>query len=137
MLSKIIVVGALCLPMAAAAESSVHPIDAEESACLDHSGGVTANMITCSSQALESWDKALNQVYSKLKEKLDDNGRKALRDAQRLWIRYRDAEFANIDAIYLGRLQGTMWRPVAVGAKSELVKARVMDLSAYLGDLSE
>ena len=45
-----------------------------------------------SKKAFEKADAALNDAYGKLLATLDDEGKKKLRDAERLWVKFRDAE---------------------------------------------
>jgi uncharacterized protein YecT (DUF1311 family) len=45
----------------------------------------------CASKEFTAADKRLNDVYSKLNKLLDPEGQRKLREAQRAWIKYRDA----------------------------------------------
>ncbi|WP_462383550.1 lysozyme inhibitor LprI family protein [Pseudomonas sp. Marseille-QA0892] len=46
----------------------------------------------CTDQAYRAADLALNQTYQTLRKRLSENGRTKLKDAQRAWISFRDAE---------------------------------------------
>lgn len=59
--------------------------------CLDKASGVTAEMITCISAETKRQDVRLNENYNKLGSKLSANRKKALLEAQRAWIKFRDA----------------------------------------------
>jgi uncharacterized protein YecT (DUF1311 family) len=59
--------------------------------CLDKAGGVTSEMIACMGAETKRQDARLNEQYSKLSSRLSANRRKALLEAQRAWIRFRDA----------------------------------------------
>ena len=59
--------------------------------CLDKASGVTVEMITCISAETKRQDVRLNESYNKLGSKLSANRKKALLEAQRAWIKFRDA----------------------------------------------
>jgi len=59
--------------------------------CLDKASGVTFEMITCISAETKRQDVRLNENYNKLGSKLSANRKKALLEAQRAWIKFRDA----------------------------------------------
>ena len=107
-------------------EEEKHPIDAamDKASEKDPSTGGRTEAID---DALESWDKLLNESYQKLKAKLDRDGAKALRDSQRAWIAWRDKEIANLDKIY-GKLRGTMYVPMHAYAKMNLTRQRALQL---------
>jgi uncharacterized protein YecT (DUF1311 family) len=63
----------------------------EYSACMDKSGGVTAKMLDCISAETNRQDARLNDNYKKLMSKLSEERKKSLLEAQRAWIRFRDA----------------------------------------------
>ncbi|RKZ36725.1 MAG: DUF1311 domain-containing protein [Gammaproteobacteria bacterium] len=116
-----------------------HPIDAKTDACLEKNDS-TAGMIECSVQAEQLWDAELNRVYKALRSKLNANAKKQLKDAQLQWLKYRNAEFEAIKGIYKGIYDamggGTMWGMIAVGARAEIVKKRVLVLTGYLADFN-
>lgn len=59
--------------------------------CLDKASGVTLEIITCISAETKRQDVRLNENYNKLGSKLSANRKKALLEAQRAWIKFRDA----------------------------------------------
>jgi uncharacterized protein YecT (DUF1311 family) len=59
--------------------------------CLDKASGVTFEMITCISAETKRQDVRLNEHYNKLISKLSANRKKVLLEAQRAWIKFRDA----------------------------------------------
>lgn len=71
------------------------------SACMDESGGVTMNMLDCMGSETEQQDARLNQNYKAAMQALTPAQQTQLRDAQRLWIKFRDA-----DCSLLGSLTG-------------------------------
>ena len=70
-------------------------------ACMDESGGVTINMLDCMGSETEQQDARLNQNYKAAMQSLTPAQQTQLRDAQRLWIKFRDA-----DCALLGSLTG-------------------------------
>src|SRR3981081_1377908 len=63
----------------------------ESLTCLDKASGVTFEMITCISAETKRQDVRLNEHYNKLISKLSANRKKVLLEAQRAWIKFRDA----------------------------------------------
>jgi uncharacterized protein YecT (DUF1311 family) len=59
--------------------------------CMDKSGGGTAEMIECASDEKARQDARLNEIYKKLMSKLPAKRKKELLEAQRAWIKFRDA----------------------------------------------
>lgn len=64
----------------------------EFTACMEASGGVHFNMMDCIGQETEHQDALLNQRYRLVMAALEEAGKAALKDSQRKWIAYRDAE---------------------------------------------
>ncbi|QTA79627.1 Lysozyme inhibitor N-terminal domain-containing protein [Desulfonema limicola] len=77
------------------------------------------------------WDDELNRVYGLLRSKLKPEAQKALKNSQLAWIKYRDLEFENIDNIY-SNFQGTMYSPMRIDHRNQLIKQRVTELQSYL-----
>lgn len=50
--------------------------------------------IHCENVAMDAVEKQLNDVYSELIQQLDKNQEETLREAQRGWVKYREANFA-------------------------------------------
>ena len=59
--------------------------------CMDESGGATFRMIDCMTAETDRQDTLLNANYRAAMSALSPARKVALRDAQRLWIAYRDA----------------------------------------------
>jgi uncharacterized protein YecT (DUF1311 family) len=115
---------------AAAQEESKHPIDKALDACIDKNGS-TAGMVECTDRAYKAWDKELNKNYVALMRALKPAQKEVLRTAQLEWIKNRDADFKLIDSIY-DSLQGTMYIPMRIDARLEVVKKRALELQNYL-----
>ena len=63
----------------------------EYSACLDRANGVTFSMIDSIAAETIRQDTRLNDNYKTLSSKLSPKRKNALVDAQRAWIKFRDA----------------------------------------------
>ena len=59
--------------------------------CLDKAGGATFAIQDCISEELERQDRRLNAAYRSLMGSVPERRRAQLRDAQRKWIAFRDA----------------------------------------------
>ncbi|MDD2865416.1 MAG: lysozyme inhibitor LprI family protein [Methylococcales bacterium] len=59
--------------------------------CLDKSNGVTSEMLDCIGIETKYQDERLNKAYKALIPLLSEARKKELQEAQRLWIKYRDA----------------------------------------------
>ncbi|MBI4690767.1 MAG: DUF1311 domain-containing protein [Nitrospirae bacterium] len=86
-------------------QNQEYPIDKGLAKCIN-SDSSTAGMRDCFSEAYDMWDKELNKIYKDLMKKLSPKGQKTLKEAQTLWIKYRDAEFKLNDEI-IGNKDGT------------------------------
>ena len=80
---------------------------------------------------MTEYDKLLNKYYRKLLDKLTEEDKVKVREAQRTWLKYRDSEFKiNREIIapnsYMGG--GTMWPLVASGRSLDIIKERVFSL---------
>lgn len=105
-----------------------HPINRALSVCLDKDY-TTVGMIDCASTAYESWDDELNKQYRALLVKLSPADAAKLKDSQRKWLAFRDAEVSLIDSIY-AKLEGTMWLPTIVMDKSTIIEERTLQLQS-------
>jgi uncharacterized protein YecT (DUF1311 family) len=112
-----------------------HPIDREYDECMEkHSS--TAGMVECTDKAYKKWDAELNRAYGELLKKLPAKKAAILKQSQRDWLIYRDANFRLIDAIY-DELQGTMYIPMRLYAKLRIVRERALLLSGYVELMGE
>lgn len=104
-------------------------IDATLETCLNRDPS-TAGMIQCLAAAETSWDQELNGAYRSLRGSMPADVAEDLRTAQRAWLNFRDKDFAFSGEFYV-RMEGTMWRPVAVSHRVDTVRDRVVDLLNY------
>ncbi|SHK49921.1 lysozyme inhibitor LprI family protein [Thermocrinis minervae] len=106
-----------------------HPIDVWLEKCIEKDSS-TAEMINCSNKAYEMWDKELNRVYQELMKKLSPEEKELLKESQRQWLKFRDAEFRFINQIY--GYEGGFYHTQRIGSKIDLVRERVLHLLDYL-----
>lgn len=71
---------------------TAHPIDLAFAAAMQRSGGVTVDMRDAQGEAYQAWDRELNRLYAELMQRLEPEGRKSLRAAQRAWLAYDKAQ---------------------------------------------
>lgn len=67
------------------------------STCMDKSGGVTLNMIECIVAENKTQDARLNKAYKALSAALPPARKSQLQEAQRAWIKFRDANCSFYD----------------------------------------
>ena len=126
----------LLLPMfVCAQDAQKHPIDKALDTCTDKNP-TTGGMVSCTEVAYKKWDQELNKSYQTLMARLKPAGRQLLKSAQLSWITYRDNEFKLIDNIYDG-IQGTMYIPMRVDEKMQVVKQRALALASHIDMLDE
>ena len=109
-----------------------HAIDLWFEKAMDKTEGVTVNIRNVQGEAYSRWDKELNRVYGELLNKFNDEDKKKLKEAQRAWVKFRDAESDLLwaEALY-GGAGGTL-APVAVSdAARMIVRQRVCTLVQY------
>lgn len=108
-------------------------IDTALAACLDSPGGVsTVGQQDCAAKAYAAWDAELNRVYQGLMKSLDPPSAALLRDSQRCWLAFFEAEKKFQRGGWV-RSQGTLGGVTAGLANVDLVRSRVMTLRAYRG----
>lgn len=106
------------------------PIDAEIE-WLESKDPSTAGMVQAASRGCELWDRELNRVYQELLKEIAAAEREKLRSSQRAWVTFRDANRESIGGVY-GAAKGTMYRPMAVYAELNVIKARAQQLRTLL-----
>jgi uncharacterized protein YecT (DUF1311 family) len=77
-------------------------------------------------------DKELNEVYQKILKPLDDDiTKKKFVDAQKAWLKFRDAQ----GAFDSDEMRGGSGEPMLLAAsETETTKARIVELKKYLAD---
>jgi len=111
-----------------------HPIDKFEEECISKNS-TTAGMANCTYEARKKWDAEMNKYYKLLMGLLDKMGQDKLRESQRVWIKFRDAEFENIENMYHQR--ATMYIPIRSGDRKDIVEQRALQLKSYYEESKE
>jgi uncharacterized protein YecT (DUF1311 family) len=103
-------------------------LSAEYSKCIEQSGGTDPGMLDCMGAEAERQDKRLNDAYKKLMNELKPDRRKELQEAQRLWIKYTEANCN----FYLDPEGGTAAKLVASECPVRPKAARAKELENLL-----
>ena len=136
----VMIVGMACViffvaPLYAASKpTETDRIDADYNSCLSKADGVTSNIRDCTSKAYPSMDKRLNQLFKTLMGKLPANNKELLKNAQKKWLAFRDAE-KELSLELDPEKGGTMQMINADSFAYEMLKKRVKDLEGYLAGL--
>lgn len=85
--------------------------------------GNTFQMVECLKDKTAQWDKRLNVAYQKALQDAQPAQRDQLRNAQRLWVQYRDA-----NCLYYGMGEGTIARLDAGECMRSMTEARAREL---------
>lgn len=88
----------------------------------------TSGMLYYTEVAIQEYDTLLNTYYQLLMSKLPAEDHPTLRQAQRNWIAYRDAEFALNARVRSYNDHGSMHLVMKSGSELHFVKDRVNDL---------
>lgn len=88
--------------------------------CMDRSEGVTLNMLECFGAETKRHDLRLNQNFQAALQTLESEQQKGLREAQRAWIGFRDAQCGFIDNLTGGSID----RINAADCMLEMTKTR-------------
>ena len=83
--------------------------------------------------AVDSANAEIDKIYKQLMGKLDPEQQKSLKEAQRAWIKWRDAE-ADTIARLGGSIGGSALRVDYAIAQEKLIKERTEVLRGYLKD---
>jgi uncharacterized protein YecT (DUF1311 family) len=86
-------------------------------------GGSTMEMVDCLSAQRTHWDKELTIAYQKAMKEAPPAQKEKLREAERAWIKYRDANCAYYDAG-----EGTIARINAAACLRDMTKRRAEEL---------
>ena len=81
--------------------------------------------------AVDQANTRLDAVYKRLMGKLDADGQKALKEAERSWIKWRDDE-AMLIARVGGAVGGSSMRVDFANAQLELINQRIEALTDYV-----
>lgn len=98
--------------------------------CYDNAG-TQAAMDECANAALKTSDKKLNELYKRIEGRLKDDPdtKKLLVQAQRDWVKFRDAECSFQTAQAVG---GSVMPMLVAQCMDGLTQSRVQDFTGYL-----
>ncbi|SJZ94805.1 lysozyme inhibitor LprI family protein [Consotaella salsifontis] len=101
------------------------PAVAEEAADTDPAceQATTQGIVECLSDQAERWDTRLNAAYKTAMDGMSEERRKGLRDVQRQWIAWRDANCG-----WYAEGEGTISRIEAAECDRSLTRARALEL---------
>lgn len=121
----------LSIPTLPALAADQDPLDKALDACLAKpEGASTLGMVECTGEAIEAWDKRLNEVYQQVMARLDPKSRELLRASQRRWVAFREAEH-EVMAGPWREDRGTIIRVLTANADLSAIKERVHELELY------
>lgn len=96
----------------------------------------TIAMIESANFSEQEYDKLLNKYYKILYNRLNAEGKQALKTTQRNWIKLRDSDNTlirqMIAQIYDDMGGGSIWGVVGANARADVTRRRVVDLYSYL-----
>lgn len=105
-------------------------IGAASRVCMDEPGGSsTVGMSECTMRENAWWDQHLNFLYQDLKDNLTSEQFTKLRDAQRAWIKFRDAD---CDFNYEYWKEGTIRSTFYTSCVLDKTASRAIELEGYL-----
>jgi uncharacterized protein YecT (DUF1311 family) len=83
----------------------------------------TLATVDCVSAKTKVWDQRLNRAYQSLAQRIDAGQREPLKAAQRLWIRYRDA-----NCRFYGSQEGSIREIQAAECLRAMTQDRALEL---------
>jgi uncharacterized protein YecT (DUF1311 family) len=104
-----------------------HPIDQQFEKCGEAEGWSTMGVQICLGQASDAWDKELNRTYGELMALLDEEQKVIVREAQRDWVAFRDAESASVYLTYQFEM-GSGWGVELAEYNVAIIRKRVEQL---------
>lgn len=122
------VVATLIASSPAFAEKSDELFTLEYSKCMDKTEGVDPAMLECIGAETSRQDKKLNDAYKKLMAELTPERQQELREAQRLWIKYMEANCF----FYYDPDGGTLARLSSSGCYARAKAERAKELENFL-----
>ena len=110
----------LALMFAAQAPENEQPVYPSDPPCAD---STTYGIARCLEKQWHVWDKRLNTEYSAALKRVSPQARPWLRQAQQLWVKYRNANCQ----MYASH-EGTVAQLWSVGCPLDMTKKRALEL---------
>ena len=117
--------GAVSSAVAASPEERVDPIDKAATECLNSPAGQTT-----AGMAFLAYDKQLNAVYKKVLASVDPESAKQIRDAQRKWVAWREAQIKADNGPWRAD-RGSIASMDIEALNVDAVRARIKELQYY------
>lgn len=102
-------------------------IDETLEQCIKKNGQTNNGTIACLADALDAWEKQLQDTYALLYSQMEGSNKTNLQLSQKAWQEYKRAQFKFLETYY-GTMEGTMYRQVMIGEKIAVVKRRFEEL---------
>lgn len=83
----------------------------------------TIAIVECVEAKTKLWDQRLNKAYKELPQRLDAGQLAPLKEAQRLWVKYRDANCG-----FYGSGEGTIRQIQAAECRRSMTQDRALEL---------
>lgn len=113
--------------------TNAHRIDQDIQKISDYDPS-TAGQVRAAEWGCKAWALELHRVFDQLMSMFNESEQEVLRNAQQAWIVFRDMEFKLLETIY-AKMEGTMYRPMQVFARMNIIKARALQLEHRLEEL--
>lgn len=117
---RFIVAAAISLTASTSCAFADDGYSAAYSACVNKAGGETASLVDCSNEELARQDARLNTAYKTAMSVLPDQNKQKLLEAQRVWIKFRDADCG----VYYSLTGGTVDLLNGSGCELDMTKER-------------
>lgn len=91
----------------------------------------TAGQTECEATAQRAYDLRMNAAYSALIKRLPADAGERLRQGQRAWLAFRDADARARAALYATR-RGTMYAPMDAASATAVIRDRALQLESLL-----
>lgn len=92
--------------------------------------GDSVYVMDCVAERYKAADRELNEIYSEAMKSLSDEGKKKFEEAQKAWLKYRDASLALITEV--NRKTGSTGNFIIEDYRATLVRKRVAELKYVL-----
>lgn len=83
----------------------------------------TVEIVACVDAKTKIWDDRLNKAYKELPKRIDAGQLDPLKEAQRLWIKYRDT-----NCMFYGSQQGSIRQIQAAECRRSMTRDRALEL---------
>lgn len=114
----------------------LHPIEKAVQDCMQKENYSTFGMSGCVDESVNDWNKEINKYIAQLKEILPDEKYEFLKNSQKEWTDYKDAEWALLE-VTIGEKTGSIYVNILSADKSAVLEKRAKDLSGLYFELTE